>query len=213
MSEPLSYKPAYRRNLPHIQPPRATLFVTFRLAGSLPGELLNRWQEEADARERLLASLPANEKVERRYPEERRFFGRYDAALDSAAHGPTWLREPDVAAVVCGMVWEEDGRLYDLLAFTTMPNHAHLVFTPLAREDGEVYALSRIMHRLKRRTAWLAKTILGRTGSFWQREFYDHFARDGREMARIIAYVLHNPVKAGLADAPESWPWSFCRTG
>lgn len=172
-------------------------------------ELLIRWQEEAKARERLLAAMPANEQAEHRYLEDRRFFGRYDATLDSAAYGPTWLREPDVAAVVRGELREEDGRLYDLLAFTIMPNHAHLVFTPLSHEDGEYYALSRIMHSLKRRTAWQANTILGRTGSFWQREFYDHYARDGRELERIIAYVLHNPVKAGLVETPESWPWSF----
>ena len=35
----LDYKPDYRRNLPHIQPPSATFFVTFRLAGSLPSKL------------------------------------------------------------------------------------------------------------------------------------------------------------------------------
>ena len=32
----LDYKLHYRRNLPHLQPPGATLFVTFRLAGSIP---------------------------------------------------------------------------------------------------------------------------------------------------------------------------------
>jgi hypothetical protein len=40
------YKPIYRRNLPHIQPLGATLFVTFRLAGSLPKHVLDEWQSE-----------------------------------------------------------------------------------------------------------------------------------------------------------------------
>ena len=40
------YKPFYRRNLPHIQPPGATFFVTFHLAGSLPQSILKQWRSE-----------------------------------------------------------------------------------------------------------------------------------------------------------------------
>ena len=213
MTDPLSYKPAYRRSLPHIQPPGATLFVTFRLAGSLPVSVLERWNEEAKARERLLASLPEGERAERRYLEDRRFFGRYDAELDSAAYGPVWLREPAVAAAVVAALHRGDGTRYDLLTFTVMPNHVHMVFAPLAGEDGEPHSLSRIMHGLKRRSAWDANTALGQSGAFWQREYYDHYARDGREVERIIDYVLNNPVKAGLAASAEEWPWSYCQPG
>jgi len=37
---PLDYQYFYRKNLPHFQPPGASLFVTFRLAGSIPVTLL-----------------------------------------------------------------------------------------------------------------------------------------------------------------------------
>ena len=211
MTNPLSYQPAYRRNLPHIQPPGATLFVTFRLAGSLPVAVLERWSEEAKARERLLASLPEGERAERRYLEDRRFFGRYDAELDSAACGPLWLREPVVAAAVVAVLRDGDGTFYDLLAYTIMPNHVHMVFTPLPKGEDDYYALPWIMHGLKRRSAWDANTALGRGGAFWQREYYDHYARDGREVEGIIAYVLQNPVKAGLAGSWEEWRWSYWR--
>jgi len=40
------YKPSYERNLPHIQPPVATLFVTFRLDGSIPEPVLEQWRTE-----------------------------------------------------------------------------------------------------------------------------------------------------------------------
>ena len=55
-SERLGYKSFYRRNLPHIQPVDADLFVTFRLAGSLPKKVLaqmaeeRRWREEIQRR-------------------------------------------------------------------------------------------------------------------------------------------------------------------
>jgi hypothetical protein len=41
-----NYKSSYHRNLPHIQPPGATLFVTFRLAGSLPQSIIEQWQKK-----------------------------------------------------------------------------------------------------------------------------------------------------------------------
>ena len=44
----LGYRLFYRRNLPHYQPANATLFVTFRLAGSLPVEILRQLRGEYD---------------------------------------------------------------------------------------------------------------------------------------------------------------------
>ena len=46
--------------------------------------------------------------------------------------------------------------------------------------------------------------MLGRTGSFWQDESFDHWIRNGREMEGLIAYVEGNPLAAGL----KNWPWS-----
>ena len=50
----LEYQIFYRRHLPHFQPPGATLFITFRLAGSIPEEVLIQLREESD---RLEADL------------------------------------------------------------------------------------------------------------------------------------------------------------
>jgi hypothetical protein len=50
------YKEFYRRQLPHIQPPGATIFVTFRLTGSVPHEVLARWPKEHLELERILAT-------------------------------------------------------------------------------------------------------------------------------------------------------------
>ena len=36
----------YERNLPHWLPPGEIIFITFRLAGSLPQEVLDRLQEK-----------------------------------------------------------------------------------------------------------------------------------------------------------------------
>ncbi len=213
MTNNLDYQREYRRNLPHIQPEGATLFVTTRLHGSLPEEAIGRLRKERDLRQRAIEQMkaPPDLKEGLLYDEEKRFFGRYDALLDQTISGPVWLSDPRVAALVCEAMHYRDGKLYDLIAYCVMPNHIHLVFTPWpAGEDG-YHALARIMQGLKGNTAFKANDILGREGAFWQHESYDHYARDGRETERIIAYVLQNPVKAGLAAAWEAWPWSYWR--
>ena len=208
MQRTLDYNTIYHRNLPHIQPLGATLFVTYRLADSLPTVVRQRLREEAEAAERQLAQLPEGERREELYCAQKRAFGRMDAVLDQAEAGPKWLGEPAVAQLVYDALRGCDGAVYDLIACTIMPNHVHAVFTPCHGPDG-VVALPRIMHALKRPTAWNANTLLGRFGAFWQDESYDHYVRDQDELARIVYYVLWNPVKARLVADWDAWPWSY----
>jgi hypothetical protein len=59
------------------------------------------------------------------------------------------------------------------------------------------------LSRRKSFTANRANRILGRSGAFWQREYYDHLVRDQSELERAIRYVAANPEKANLKD----WKW------
>jgi len=212
-SQNLSYKPSYRRHLPHIQPPGATLFITYRLAGSIPAETLRILLDENEQIEKRLARIgDPVEHTRAANRERRRMFGRWDATLDSAQCGPFWLREDRIAAIVAESLHHLDGERYTLEAFCVMPNHVHVVFTPLQKNDDTYHAMSAIQHSLKRYTALRANQLLGRKGDFWQHESYDHFVRDESEFNRIVAYVLNNPVKAGLVSRLEDWKWSYCRT-
>ena len=208
----LEYKPFYRRHLPPIQPPGATLFITFRLAGSIPAEMLQQLRAEADRVEATLAQISdPQERAKRAYLEQRRLFGKWDRALDMTQDGPFWLRDPRIADLVAESMHYRDGRVYDLEAFCIIPNHVHIVYTPLPKEDGTYHAMAAIMHSLKRYTARESNLLLGREGQFWQHENYDHVVRDEAELERIIRYVLNNPVKAGLVQHWEEGPWSYCK--
>lgn len=167
--------------------------------------MLQRLLTEAERGEAVLARIPdPQERARRAYLEQRRLFGKWDAALDAAQSGPFWLRDPRIAELVAESLHHRDGRVYDLDAFCIMPNHAHLVYTPLPKTDGSYHAMSAIMHSLKRYTARQANLSLGR-------ENYDHTVRDEAEWRRIITYVLNNPVKAGPVQYWEEWPWSHCK--
>jgi putative transposase len=209
---PLDYQEFYHRNLPHFQPLGAMLFVTFRLAGSLPVTILQELSEKAKRDKAGLERLAgAPERMERNHREQRRLFGQLDQALDQATSGPCWLRDPKVAALVAESLHYLDGRMVDLLVFCLMPNHVHVVLTPLLQDETEYYALSRIMHSLKGYTAGRANRLLGRTGAFWHHESYDHVVRNAAELERIVAYVLNNPVKAGLVEDWREWRWTYCK--
>ena len=51
----------------------------------------------------------------------------------------------------------------------------------------------------------------GIQGQFWQHESYDHVVRDEAELLRIRRYVLNNPVRAGLVQQWDEWPWVCCK--
>lgn len=204
----------YHRNLPHIHPAGATFFVTFRLAGSLPPEVVEQLRSEFDEEERRLKmKLSGPPFLVESYKIQKKFFGRYGDCLDQMAHGPIYLRDPEVAQMVMQEIRRLDGTNYALLVCCIMPNHVHLLVDISRFDEGDTHghpsALSQTLHLLKGRTARYANQHLGCTGKFWQDESYDHFVRDNAELRRIMEYILHNPVKAGLVKDWQDWPYSY----
>jgi REP element-mobilizing transposase RayT len=125
-----------------------------------------------------------------------------DRILDRTCFGPMFLGIPEVAKMVMDAIYYRDPRTYQLHAFVVMPNHVHLLMTPLE-------AVSQVMQSLKRFTAREGNRILGLTGQpFWQDESYDRVARNDWEFDGMAHYIEWNPVRAGLAATPEEFPWS-----
>jgi putative transposase len=176
----------YRRKLPHWQPQGKPIFLTWRLYGSLP-----------------------HTKVRGPATDGQRFL-LLDQQLDVATSGPMFLKDPRVAAAVeetlflAGEKWE----LFDLFAWVVMSNHMHVLLQPHK-------SLQEITRAVKNTSARDANAILGRTGHpFWQTESFDHWVRNGRQFDSIVRYIEENPVKAGLVERAEMWPWSSAsRTG
>jgi putative transposase len=100
---------------------------------------------------------------------------------------------------------------YTLHAYCIMPNHLHLLCTPLVDQDDVPVSLARVNHSLKGYTAHEANDLLERKGAFWQHESSDHWARDQDQARRILLYVMNNRVKAGLVESWEQWPWTYVR--
>jgi REP element-mobilizing transposase RayT len=173
----------YERRLPHWQPEDAAVFVTWRLHGT-------------EAHKPALVGLPPG-----------KAFAEFDRWLAHAA-GPMWLSDSRVAERVVKTLEYCQDRLesYQLLAWVIMPNHVHILIEPKT-------ALPDSMRSVKTFSGRVCNQILGRSGPFWRHEFYDHWARNRDERARITDYIEMNPVSAGFVNRPEDWRWSSRSAG
>ena len=101
--------------------------------------MVERLREEAERVEATLAGLSdPQERAQRAYLEQRRLFGKWDAALDITQNGSFWLRDPQIADLVAESLHHRDGQVYDLGAFSIMPNHVHVIYTPLPKSPATV---------------------------------------------------------------------------
>lgn len=175
-----------RGYLPHFDKPGMIQFITFRLSDAVPDLLLREWK--------ALLELPDE--------RERRI--QLEAFLDRG-YGACHLRDPRVATVVQEALLFFDRERYRLLAWIIMPNHVH------ALVEVAQTPMSKILSSWKTFTAKQANRILGRTGTFWQTEYFDRHIRDEEHFRKAVHYIEWNPVKAHLVKSPQEWQWSSAR--
>ena len=93
------------------------------------------------------------------------------------------------------------------MAYVVMPDHVHAVVQPRhGATIGEVV-------KFFKRVSGNAIRKLGHTGRTWEARFYDRVIRGDLELTNAIRYTHWNPVKAGLCEDPEDWPWSSAFDG
>lgn len=227
------YRQFYERRRPHIHPPGATLFLTFRLAGSIPRSIVRQYKAKRNWLEAELNRVAASAertktesqilKRDRILEFQREWFAKFEDILHRAEHGPLWLAQPAIRELVREKLFMDDGDKYRLDAFSIMANHVHAVFRPFldlpnlreVRDQGrprfvtDEQTLAEIMQSLKGVTAREANKVLKRRGSFWETESFDHYVRNEVEFERIVKYTLNNPVKARLVDDWRDWPGNY----
>jgi len=192
----------YRRKLPHIQPKSAMLFITFRLKGTLPKELMQKLSDDL-VKVQLDTSAGKITKLNAEFD----YYNTIEEILDLSTYGAAWLKEPNVAQIVKDSLHFLDGKDLELICYCIMSNHVHFIAYNFQKP------VFRIMDSLKSFTAKEINKVLNRSGAFWQREYYDRVVRDRNDLSRKIEYVLNNPVKINLASDWKQWEWSYCRPG
>ena len=166
----------YKRNLPHYQPAGYAFFITFRLQGTLPKDIVDKLKAKKEEKLKLLADFDSSEMRSEKYSElKKEYFTLYDQYLDKASKGFSWLKDKRIADVVKNSIHFRDEKEYHLIAYTIMPNHVHLVIYPIVEriadsltpENGDnSYFVTKILQNLKKYTARECNKLLTRTGSF-----------------------------------------------
>ena len=178
-------------DLPHWQQEGKLIFVTWRLADSLPKEKIDQWRQE---REMWIAEHPEpwNPATESEYHE--RFSKSIDAWLD-AGSGDCILKDPALSGIVAQALRYFDGERYLLESFAVMPNHVHVLFR-LSPEQR----LEDVVHSWKSHTAKEINKLRGNTGELWQKDYWDRIVRDADHHANVLEYIRKNPERAKLKD-------------
>ena len=173
--------------LPHFDG-EVTQFITFRLADSLPKNVLNRLRTELE-RDKLA-------------DDSEEFRKRVEEYLDSGA-GKCILRKPEVARIVQETILKEHGISCDIKAWVIMPNHVHLLLRLYKGHD-----LSGLMKRIKGVSARKVNQLRGTDGSVWQADYFDRYIRDNEHFYNVRTYVENNPVVAKLSQTPGDFRFS-----
>lgn len=133
----------------------------------------------------------------------------------------------DLARECLRNVWQSvrQKRPFEAVAFCLMPEHLHCVWRlPEGDNDFSQRWLSikkGFTRRYLKTGGYESKQSLSREKKrergIWQRRFWEHQIRDQEDLEKHVDYVHYNPVKHGLVEAVEDWPWStyhrFVRDG
>lgn len=167
-----------RGYLPHFDAGEIPQFITFRLADSMPQELLDRWREELGKEQNIDIDTALRKRIE--------------MYLDQG-YGECLLGDPQIAESVQNSFLFFDAIRYRLTAWVVMPNHSHMLLTPCSGHE-----LSAILHSLKSYTANEANKLAGRSGQFWQPESFDRYVRDADHFQNVITYIENNQGESAL---------------
>jgi 1-hydroxy-2-methyl-2-(E)-butenyl 4-diphosphate synthase len=181
--------------LPHWRIPGATYAVTFRTKDSLPASVLKGYEqkksillEQITKETQRAGSRDASDSLRKLHAEIQSLNETIIEPALHAADGPQPLADPAIAMMMLQALKHFDGERYDLLAWSVMPNHVHVLITPY-----EGHELEKILQAMKTHSAKEANRMLGKTGTFWQEEYYDHIVRDGEDLKHQVGYILRNP--------------------
>jgi REP-associated tyrosine transposase len=135
----------------------------------------------------------------RRNLAEYRFFHAYCRGVDGTE---IFRDDTDRLNWVSVLARTVDRFHWQLWTYCLMTNHFHVVV------EAQLDALSSGMHRLNGTYAQRFNRRHKRTGHLFQDRYAVRAIDNERRLVATCAYVLDNPVRAGLCDGADDWPWS-----
>jgi putative transposase len=95
-------------------------------------------------------------------------------------------------------------KTFELHDFVIMPDHVHLLLTV-----NDAITVEKAMQLAKGRFSFRLKREFGVLGEIWQRGFSEVQVMNQESFVAHRKYIAENPVKAGLVDSPEKYPFWY----
>jgi|WetSurSiteA1Bulk_404760.scaffolds.fasta_scaffold124894_1 putative transposase len=118
---------------------------------------------------------------------------------------------PEERTIVLEAIRFWDNRKWSIHVAAVMPDHVHTLTKPLPDGAEGTFDLGEILHSVKSFSAHKINQLRGIEGPIWQDERYDRIVRDEKELVEKWQYIRNNPVKNGLCERPEDYPWLYER--
>jgi REP element-mobilizing transposase RayT len=116
---------------------------------------------------------------------------------------PSWARDIVLACCV-----HDHGKRYELYVAVVMPDHVHLILTPLVEPSGKrVVPLPEIMKAIKSSSAHVINRQSSIHETIWQEESFDRVLRSSERLDEKMAYILNHPVRGGMVADWREYPW------
>jgi putative transposase len=94
--------------------------------------------------------------------------------------------------------------------YVVMREHVHLLLSE-PQQDTLADALKSLKQGVSRRLIGNNRLTIGAGGHVWEKRYYDLNIRNRAQFVEKLRYIHRNPVKGGLCEGPEDWPWSSFR--
>ena len=128
---------------------------------------------------------------------------RYHVVL-SAARKTQPFGAPEWAYLAVGDLYAAAGATdFTLDAYCVMPDHIYMLVSGDAALES---SLTRFIHRYKQALGFAFKRATGK--QLWHRSYYDHVLRTDEPAIVHAAYIIANPLVAGLVEHAAEWPYS-----
>jgi REP element-mobilizing transposase RayT len=188
--DPLGKTTKYHNNLTHWEQDNATYFITFRLADSIPAEAIRKLGIKRDS---WLLANPPPWPLETELEFHQLFSQKLDEWMDHG-HGECLLQRAELRAALTDTLLQGHGKTYEMRSFVIMPNHVHIL---ASLKD---IPLPDALKQWKGSSATAINRMAGRTGTLWQKDYFDRLIRGPEHLFNTARYIQRNPVKAKLRE-------------
>lgn len=172
------------RKLPHWFQENKTMFVTFRLADSLPK---NKVEEFLADRANMLKEEKRTAGNNTRKAYDIMMMRKMEYWLNNG-YGNYILRREDVRNVLVEALYYYNNKEYLLHTFVVMPNHVHILLSSLTNKP-----INNIIGKVKEFTTFQLRKSLGINEDIWQKGIFDRILRNWDEFEKYVDYIANNP--------------------